>query len=727
MQPRNASVPPDNNTKSLSLLQLIVRQAPNIRHHFPADARAFYDIATAKYLDVGLSVWRGYFQSVRPTLGRLLINIDVSHALFYAHGPLINLMMQHLGVHDVRGLHNLQPHSFRQLRSFLKGVVVSFTVARDMRPRPISDLVDAAGLQEFDKENERCSVQRHFETKYQVPVQYPRAVGVKIGKTAIFPAEFCEVQPGQIYRKQIPPRVQKEFLNIATQRPDVRFRAITEAVRHDDVFKYRSSDYVREAGMQVNDRPVDLKGKVLAPPLIKYGHGHVVQLGRKAGHWNLRGCQLYKPGVLQSWMVVCYYNVDRDQVQHFVRRLSDALRGLAIPDKMPELLPGNGSNPTAVLEEYGRKLKPTLVLCIMPENSAETRRAIKYWGDCARGVSTQCVLKGKWDHASEQYYANVALKQAVPCYCSINSRMGGVNSVIEHPEVGDFLRTAMIVGADVGHPGPGITNRPSVAGVVASLNLEASIMTSYSSVQQPRQEMIEDLGDMIISALNDWRKYRRESLGSEFDRPPSVIIFYRDGVSEGEYDRITQYEIHKIHSELFTLCLFTRMKLPRRVWPKIVFIVVTKRHHVRFFAKNSEDEDRSGNCPAGLLVDDSITNPHVPNFYLQSHAGLLGTSRPAHYSVLANEAQLDIDFIQRLTFHLCHTYASATRSVSIPAPVYYADRLCLRLPFLCGNGASLSDTASDTTSGETFDLETWKRAVALSKPFPGFQLRMPFI
>lgn len=26
--------------------------------------------------------------------------------------------------------------------------------------------------------------------------------------------------------------------------------------------------------------------------------------------------------------------------------------------------------------------------------------------------------------------------------------------------------------------------------------------------------------------------------------------------------------------------------------------------------------------------------------------------------------------IQTLTFHLCHTYASATRSVSIPAPVY---------------------------------------------------------
>ena len=68
-------------------------------------------------------------------------------------------MMQHLRVEDVRNLHELDDQQFRQLRSFLKGVVVSFTVAPNMRPRPISGLVDEAGLQVFDKENERWSVE----------------------------------------------------------------------------------------------------------------------------------------------------------------------------------------------------------------------------------------------------------------------------------------------------------------------------------------------------------------------------------------------------------------------------------------------------------------------------------------------------------------------------------------------------------------------------------------
>ena len=47
---------------SLNLLQLIVRQAPNLRYHFPADARSFYVDINARNLNIGLSAWRGFFQ-----------------------------------------------------------------------------------------------------------------------------------------------------------------------------------------------------------------------------------------------------------------------------------------------------------------------------------------------------------------------------------------------------------------------------------------------------------------------------------------------------------------------------------------------------------------------------------------------------------------------------------------------------------------------------------------
>jgi eukaryotic translation initiation factor 2C len=74
-----------------------------------------------------------------------------------------------------------------------------------------------------------------------------------------------------------------------------------------------------------------------------------------------------------------------------------------------------------------------------------------------------------------------------------------------------------------------------------------------------------------------------------------------------------------------------------KINPKITMIIVGKRHHVRFFPKNAKDADRSGNCPAGTVVDSEVTNPVEFDFYLQSHGGLLGTSRPAHYNVLHDE------------------------------------------------------------------------------------------
>lgn len=56
-----------------------------------------------------------------------------------------------------------------------------------------------------------------------------------------------------------------------------------------------------------------------------------------------------------------------------------------------------------------------------------------------------------------------------------------------------------------------------------------------------------------------------------------------------------------------------------------------KRFRVRF--NPITNADRSGNCPAGTIVDTGITSPVEFDYYLQSHGGLLGTSRPSHYAV----------------------------------------------------------------------------------------------
>ena len=77
------------------------------------------------------------------------------------------------------------------------------------------------------------------------------------------------------------------------------------------------------------------------------------------------------------------------------------------------------------------------------------------------------------------------------------------------------------------------------------------------------------------------------------------------------------------------------IKLEPDYKPGITFIVVQKRHHTRLFcADKKEQSGKSGNIPAGTAVDVGITHPTEFDFYLCSHQGIQGTSRPTHYHVL---------------------------------------------------------------------------------------------
>jgi len=186
--------------------------------------------------------------------------------------------------------------------------------------------------------------------------------------------------------------------------------------------------------------------------------------------------------------------------------------------------------------------------------------------------------------------------------------------------------------------------------------------------------------------------------------PPRKVIFYRDGVSEGQFKTVLEEEVPRIKAA------FEDVGLKGPLQPKLTVIVVGKRHHVRFFPASSkkDESDQSGNCRAGTVIDKDISHPTEFDFYLQSHAGLLGTSRPAHYNVLLDENNFTPDSLQQLSFALCHVYARSTRSVSIPAPVYYADIVCSRAKnhFDPAGSLEIDPNASDRGAG----IEAYKKA-----------------
>jgi len=256
----------------------------------------------------------------------------------------------------------------------------------------------------------------------------------------------------------------------------------------------------------------------------------------------------------------------------------------------------------------------------------------------------------------------------------------------------------MVVGADVGHPGPGVKNQPSVTSLVWSWDQWACRYTAVSRVQSPRTEIIADLKDMFKISLNDF--------GSRNKMAPERVFFFRDGVSEGELEQVSTIEIKAIKEAIDELWAQRGLTSPK---PCLTFIIVGKRHHIRFFPKDQHDADRSGNCNAGFIADDGLCSPMSHDFYLQSHGGLKGTSKPSHYMVLLDENfRLAVDDLQELCFALCHVYAKATRSVSIPAPVYYADLVCARAKFYFSEDLKYADTNMTASTDDDFNLDRWQ-------------------
>lgn len=53
---------------------------------------------------------------------------------------------------------------------------------------------------------------------------------------------------------------------------------------------------------------------------------------------------------------------------------------------------------------------------------------------------------------------------------------------------------------------------------------------------------------------------------------------------------------------------------------------------------------------AGTVVDRDITHPTENAFFLMSHAGLKGTSRPTHYHVLYDANNFGPDILQGFSY-----------------------------------------------------------------------------
>ncbi|CAF3889514.1 unnamed protein product [Rotaria sordida] len=285
----------------------------------------------------------------------------------------------------------------------------------------------------------------------------------------------------------------------------------------------------------------------------------------------------------------------------------------------------------------------------------EVYESIKQWSNQKLGVPTQCVAV--FNHFNEML-ANIACVSQ-----KINTKIGGINGIVNlkaalsHSSNEDLF---MFVGADITHTTCS-TDQPSIAAVVGSCDPTCSRYAARLSEQYPKiarcaVEIIKELDKMIIDLLQVYERTCGNCL-------PNRLVFYRDGVDDELFQKVLDNKINKIKDACQVV--YGNRKLPR-----LTFVIIKKSHHTRFFA---DDGQYTKNIEAGTVIDQDIIHPTQFDFYLCSQAAIMGTSRSALYHVLHDENEFSSDDIQQLTYWLCHTDARCTKSVSVSAPVHYAD------------------------------------------------------
>lgn len=204
----------------------------------------------------------------------------------------------------------------------------------------------------------------------------------------------------------------------------------------------------------------------------------------------------------------------------------------------------------------------------------------------------------------------------------VNGKLGGQNSALDPQALRSLpfnCSETMLVGVDVSHPGESERVLSSVAAAVGSYDATFAKYSASLRVQRKEcDEMVKQLDGMMSELLQQYAKHNRKAF------PRNVIVF-RDGVSEGQFDKVLAIEVPLIR-EAFKALTGQNVKL--------VLVVVQKRHHTRFARtqQNTDGRKPTYNVPSGTVVDRGIVEPYLKVFYLNSHFSPLVSDQFSNFS-----------------------------------------------------------------------------------------------
>ncbi|THG05235.1 protein argonaute 2-like [Camellia sinensis] len=662
-------------------MDLVMKDNPS--RHMNSVGRSFFskEFRPNDDLGYGVAAFRGFQQSLKATAQGLALCLDSSVLALRKRLPVLDFLMeQGFQLNDVR---TSRREVMREVMHVLKGLKVHVTHRLTNQKYTIAGFSDqntrdiTFTLEDREGENppREIGLVEYFREKYNRELRYQDMPCVDLGKgnrKNYVPMEFCVLVDGQRYPKEHLDRDQALFLKqISLPRPRERKDTIYGMVRSEDG---PCGDVARNFGIEVKKDMTRLLGRGMEPPVLKVGSstGSAVVLritDKDKCQWNLLGKSVMEGMPLDRWALIDFTANDRYNKlnpDRFIPNLRARCYNLGIQVEDPVACRFTNMNKfsslatiqellDSVVKEASRncKGKLQLIFCVM-SGKHDGYKYLKWVSETQIGVLTQCCIVGIANKGKDQDLANIALK--------LNCKLGGSNVELNGMLPGfEGDEHVMFVGADVNHPKAFNASCPSIAAVVASVNWPAANRyVARICPQEHRKEKIVNFGPMCLDLVNTYAKLNKVK--------PKKIVVFRDGVSEGQFDMVLNEELLDLKNAIYE----------GNYRPTITLVVAQKRHQTRLFLENERDGGASGNVPPGTVVDTTIVHPFEFDFYLCSHYGNLGTSKPTHYYCLFDENKFTSDKLQKLIYHLCYTFARCTKPVSLIPPVYYADLVAYR-------------------------------------------------
>nr|XP_043624917.1 protein argonaute 7 [Erigeron canadensis] len=667
--------------------------------------RSLYSTAMGGAKDIGGGAigLRGFFQSLRPTQQGLALNVDLTVTAFHESIGVIQYLQKRLTfLNDFCELktRDLTFDEKKEVERALKNVKVFVCHRETIQRYKVHSLTDETteNLQFRDRNGENLWVLSYFKEQYNYEIQYRNLPCLQTSRRrpCYLPMELCRVCEGQKFLGKLSEDQTAKILKMGCQKPRER-KSIIDGVMAGP-FGPTSGHQAEEFNLCVAKEMTRLNGRILRPPKLKLGDGgEVTNLfpSRHDRQWNFSGSQVFEGSRIGRWAVISFggTNEQRSIIPKFIDKLTQRCEQLGIfLNKNTVIKPQFESmqvlNNVSLLESKIKKIqkaandKLQLLVCIM-EKKHKGYADLKRISETSIGVMSQCCLYQNLARLSSQFLANLALK--------INAKIGGCTVALytslpaQIPRILKLDEPVMFLGADVTHPHPLDDFSPSVAAVVGSVNWPAANKyVSKMRSQTHRQEIIQDLTAMVEEILHDFLR--------ELSKLPKRLIFFRDGVSETQFQKVLSEELQAIRAACLRFSGYN---------PPITFAVVQKRHHTRLFpaelvSSSGKNMFTDENVPPGTVVDSVITHPKEFDFYLCSHWGVKGTSRPTHYHILWDENDFSSDELQKLVYNLCFTFVRCTKPVSLVPPCYYAHLAAYRgRLYLDRTGASLGFTRQE--------------------------------